>query len=257
MKISNDVLGILSKSTVDGQKLFLPPSQLDRKLYTDVNKVLEGIGGKWNRSAKAHIFENNPSDVLDEIINTGEWTDKKKEYQFFETPNQLASEMVSVVKIDYNDVILEPSAGKGRIINYIIKNCKAENVYAVELESENFKYLKENYPSVNVFNGDFLNLTTWFDTISMEFDKIIMNPPFSNGQDVKHIFQAWSLLKNNGTLVSIVSESPFFRENKLSSEFRNWIKENNVRVESLDSGIFKESGTMVKTRLIVVKKNGG
>ena len=32
----------------------------------------------------------------------------------------------------------------------------------------------------------------------MEFDKIVMNPPFEKKQDVKHILRAYSLLKNGG-----------------------------------------------------------
>jgi hypothetical protein len=81
-----------------------------------------------------------------------------------------------------------------------------------------------------------------------------MNPPFSKQQDVKHILHAWELLADGGTLVSVVSESPFFRENALSKEFRRWVEDNDVDVTSLDAGTFKESGTMVKTRLLVAKK---
>ena len=103
--------------------------------------------------------------------------------------------------------------------------------------------------------ADFLNLEQWYKDCGVaEFNKICMIPPFSKGQDVKHIFQAWDLLAKDGILVSIVSESPFFRENKLSVTFREWIEENNVEVINLDVGAFKSSGTNVKTRIIVAKK---
>ena len=52
MKISDEILGILSRCTVDGNTLYLPDEQLDRKTYTAVNKCLVNIGGKWNRKAK-------------------------------------------------------------------------------------------------------------------------------------------------------------------------------------------------------------
>lgn len=242
MKIADDVKNVLVKSRVEDGKLYLPETQLKRKLYVSVNKILEDLGGKWNKKEKAHLFTNDPSDVLDEIINTGEWTDKKKEYQFFETPSQLAKRMVELADIDNEDILLEPSAGKGSILSNFPKDC----VYtAIELMPENCKYL-ENI-GYTVVNKDFLEITTFAD-------KIIMNPPFTKHQDVKHVFHAWECLKNGGTLVSIVSESPFFREDKISKEFRDWLKENNADVESLESGEFKESGTMVKTRLIVLKK---
>ncbi len=105
MKIKNDVLQVLSKSTVDEDKnlLFLPASQLERKLYTDVNKCLESIGGSWNRKLKGHLFDHNPSYDLDEMIVTGEWTDKKKEYQFFATPKELVTRMIQLANIYKKD----------------------------------------------------------------------------------------------------------------------------------------------------------
>lgn len=242
MKIADDVKNVLIKSRVEDGKLYLPETQLERKLYVSVNKILEDLGGKWNKKEKAHLFTNDPSDVLDEIINTGEWTDKKKEYQFFETPSQLAKRMVELADIDNEDILLEPSAGKGSILSNFPKDC---SYTAIELMSENCEYL-ENLGYM-VVKKDFLEVTTFAD-------KIIMNPPFTKHQDVKHILHAWECLRDGGTLVSIVSESPFFREDKISKEFRDWLEENNADVESLESGEFKESGTMVKTRLIVVKK---
>lgn len=244
MKISNDVKDVLVKSRVEDSKLYLPDIQLDRKLYTSVNKILEDLGGKWNRKEKAHLFTNDPSDVLDEIINTGEWTDKKKEYQFFETPLALAERMVSLAEIKDGDMLLEPSAGKGNIAEHFPENSKG---YLVELNPDNYNELLKKFTNFKIVMMDFLS----FDG---KFDKIVMNPPFSKHQDVKHILHAWSMLANGGILVSIVSESPFFREDNVSKEFRDWLDENNADVDSLESGEFKESGTMVKTRLIVVKK---
>ncbi len=122
-----------------------------------------------------------------------------------------------------------------------------ENPYvAFELMPENCVILRKKGYSVK--EGDFLEF------ISGDVDKIIMNPPFSRQQDVQHIFRAWNWLSKGGMLVSIVSESPFFRENSLSVEFRNWLVVNKATLIDLDAGIFKESGTMVKTRLIVVDK---
>ena len=245
MKIKNDVLQVLSKSTVDEDKnlLFLPASQLERKLYTDVNKCLESIGGSWNRKLKGHLFDHNPSYDLDEMIVTGEWTDKKKEYQFFATPKELVTRMIQLANIKKTDVLLEPSAGDGEILSQFPK----ENPYvAFELMPENCVILRKKGYSVK--EGDFLEF------ISGDVDKIIMNPPFSRQQDVQHIFRAWNWLSKGGMLVSIVSESPFFRENSLSVEFRNWLVVNKATLIDLDAGIFKESGTMVKTRLIVVDK---
>ena len=246
MKIKDDVLNVLRSSTVDEDTntLFLPPSQLDRKLYVDVNKCLESIGGKWNKKAKGHVFDHSPSEDLDEMILTGEWTDKKKEYQFFVTPKEIAIRMIELAQIKKGELLLEPSAGDGAILDFFPKN----NPYvAIELMDDNFKKLKDKGYSVS--KGDFLDWTP-----ANKADKIIMNPPFTKQQDVQHIFHAWNCLSKNGRLVSIVSESPFFRENSLSRDFRDWIDMNDVLVISLEPGDFKSSGTMVKTRMIVASK---
>ena len=44
MRINDDVANVLANSRVEGNKLFLPEGQLDRKLYVDVNKVLDVNG---------------------------------------------------------------------------------------------------------------------------------------------------------------------------------------------------------------------
>ena len=41
-----------------------------------MNKVLEALGGKWNRKAGGHVFDHYPADEIDEVILTGEYTDK-------------------------------------------------------------------------------------------------------------------------------------------------------------------------------------
>lgn len=254
VKIDKNVLDILIHSRVENNVLFLPPTQLERSLYVKVNEALEAIGGSWNRKIKGHIFPINieVETLLDDLINNGEYVDAKKEFQFFETPEELAKEMVDWADIESHHKCLEPSAGRGRIVNAILEKSKYINL--VEFNLENYNYLCSEYIALlNIWNKDFLQICDEKD-FPQTYDRIIMNPPFSNGQDVKHIFQAWDLLAKDGILVSVVSESPFFRENKLSQEFRKWLDENNAEIRSLESGAFKSSGTMVKTRLIKVRK---
>lgn len=244
MKINNDVLNVLQSSVVDEENyiLFLPKVTLDRNLYVAVNKCLESIGGSWNRKLKGHLFDHNPSDDLDEMIVTGEWVDKKKEFQFFRTPKNVVFRMLELAQIKPGQILMEPEAGDGAILEEFPK----ENPYiAVELMEENCKTLREK--GYLVTQGDFLESNFMADII-------VMNPPFTRQQDVKHIFHAWECLNKGGTLVSIVSESPFFRENKLSQDFRKWLKDNRATDYQLDSGAFKESGTMIKTRIVRVEK---
>jgi|ERR1043166_2548251 hypothetical protein len=78
-KIDQSVLEVLSECQIEAQqKSVVLPGQLDRKIYQSINKILENLGGKWNRSAKAHLFPEDPSAAIDQIIQTGEVTLAKK-----------------------------------------------------------------------------------------------------------------------------------------------------------------------------------
>lgn len=255
MKIKNEVLTILSDCQIEGELLFLPNTQLDRKMYVDVNKILELMGGKWKRAKKAHEFNEDPTDLLETVLLTAEITDKKKEFQFFETPKELAIKMIEMLEVERGDNILEPSAGQGAIADLLPYNAELGiEPFLIELDKDNYDILKEKKYIAQ--NRDFLECSLddkFKDNIS-SFSKIIMNPPFSKNQDIKHIMHAYSLLKEKGILVSIVSEHPFFANDKLSVEFRQFLEDNNAEIIKNDDGAFKESGTMVNTRIIKLKK---
>lgn len=243
MRIDNQILNILDNCTVNGCVVFLPPGQLDRKNYEAVNKCLENIGGKWDRKAKGHVFNDDPLELLDNLILTGETVDLKKQFQYFPTPEKLACKMVEMADIKPSDVLLEPSAGQGAIVDQFPQ----ENIkLLIELSPNNAKILTGKGYSVRVM--DFLQLN---DAVA---DKIVMNPPFTRQQDVDHILHAFEILKPGGTLVSIVSESPFFRENKKSVAFREFLEQNDAEITDNDEGAFKESGTMVRTRIVKITK---
>lgn len=246
MKIDNQILNILDNCTVDGCVVFLPSGQLDRKTYELVNKCLENIGGKWNRKMKGHVFSEDPAELFDNLIITGETVDLKKQFQYFPTPKELARKMVEMADIKPGDVLLEPSAGQGAIVDHFpMENTKL----LMELSPDNAKVLTDKGYTVNVM--DFLQ----FNNQSV-VDKIIMNPPFTLQQDISHILHAFDILKSGGILVSIASESPFFRENKKSVAFREFLEQNNAEITVNDDGAFKESGTMVKTRIVKITKAG-
>lgn len=248
MKIQEDILKVLANCNIENNTVFLPEGQLDRKTYLSVNKHLEHLGGKWNRKAKGHVFDSDPTDSFENMLLTGETTDFKKEFQFFETPEHLVSQMVEMLELTEDHTILEPSAGRGAIIDYIPKlpGCV---VCALELNHDNYEILTKKVGIVE--NADFL---TFDFGMWEEFDRIIMNPPFTKQQDIDHIWHAWSLLEKGGILVSVVSESPFFRDNRKSTNFRQLLSDTDAEIIINPEGTFKSSGTMVRTRLIKIVK---
>lgn len=235
MIINNDVSNVLLNSNIDGNLLFLPPGQLERKLYIAVNKVLDAINGKWNRAKKAHIFKDNPEEILNEILLTGQYTNSKTEYQFFETPSDIAKKLVLMADIRKGESVLEPQAGKARIAS-LINGCDC-----IELNPDNRKYLSEN--GYNIVGDDFLKF-------SGRYDVIIANPPFTNQQDIDHVLHM--IAYANRCVVSVMSASVMFRDNQKTVDFRNLIKELGGTIKSLPDDSFKESGTLVKTCVVKV-----
>lgn len=257
MRIEYAVLEILNNSEIQGNTLTLPPN-LEKGDYLDVMKVISALGGAWNKKIKKHIFFEDIEALFCEIINTGHFTpleDKSKTLNYFPTPPSLAKKIVDLAEISDEHHVLEPSCGQGAILEHLLG--AAQIVSYVEIDKDNFEIAKKK---VNLnektksfgFCGDFLAM----DGISV--DRVVMNPPFNiKGQpqcEIDHVYKAYSVLKTGGILVSIMSESPFFRENKKSVEFRMWLCKNKAVVEGLPEGSFKESGTMVRTRYIKIKK---
>ena len=71
---------------------------------------------------------------------------------------------------------------------------------------------------------------------------------------MKHIQHAYSLLAPGGRMVAIMSPSPFFRMDKNSEAFRSWFYSLNGLEIDLPKNSFKESGTGVNAKIIVLDK---
>ena len=54
--IPNEVLDVLKESRCEENRLYLP-HRLPRELYVQTDKVIKLLGGTWNRSLSAHIFD--------------------------------------------------------------------------------------------------------------------------------------------------------------------------------------------------------
>ena len=83
--ITDTVRDVLARSTITATSLTLP-EQLDRKTYDAVNKALSGAGGRWDRKAKAHVFNRDPREVLGLAVETGKATNVRTKLQAFYTP---------------------------------------------------------------------------------------------------------------------------------------------------------------------------
>lgn len=254
-KIDRETLSVLSSVEWNGDAAVLTCGQLDRGLYVKVNKVLEALGGKWNRKAKAHLFDGDAQDALEAVIESGGYADAKREFQFFETPDALADEIVRLAEIDDDSVILEPSAGSGQLIRAIDSvspnKQSLPEVVAVEIQ-ERFRETLQHFAS-ETHAADFLGVAP--GSIGGPFNRVVMNPPFAPRQaDIDHVLHAWKFLQSGGRLVSIMSSGWTFRTNKKSEQFKAFVDQHGGRVIKNSPDAFKASGTRVNTVTVVIDK---
>lgn len=238
MKVDADVIEVLKSAECEGNKLRIT-IKLDRAIYQKVNKTLVGLGGKWSSKEKAHVFEKNVSEIISQILETGEYKDLKSDFQFFPTPTELAKKVVEMAEIKDGENCLEPSAGRGGIAQFM-PGCDC-----IELNPDNAAYLREH--GFNVIHDDFMTFEP-----TKDYDVIVMNPPFNKGQSVAHVSKAIKIAKR--CVIAITDNGVTFRSDRASTAFRDLVKSYNGTIEPVESGAFKDSGTMVNTCIVKVFK---
>ncbi|MBU5333619.1 DUF4942 domain-containing protein [Anaerocolumna aminovalerica] len=182
------------------------------------------------------------------------FTDNK---DFYPTPEHLIRKMLSGIDFNYINSILEPSAGKGNIIDKLKEIEKPAYSYSskkynfdidcIEPDQNLRSILKDkNYRLVY---NDFLTYNTM-----KEYDLIVMNPPFSNG--CKHLLKALEMQeRNGGAIVCILNaetlKNDYTNDRKL---LNRKLKEYNATIEYMqESFIGAERSTSVEVALIKVK----
>ncbi|HFS8924512.1 TPA: PLxRFG domain-containing protein [Pseudomonas aeruginosa] len=168
---------------------------------------------------------------------------------FFPTSAAVTEEAVDAADIQEGMDVLEPSAGMGHMADAIREQTGVEPD-VVELSSERRELLEAK--GYNLVGSDFMEVS------GKQYDRIVMNPPFSKGRDIQHVQHAYSLLKPGGRLVAIMGEGAFFQSNKAAENFRAWLDGLGATSERLPEGSFMDPALPVNTgvnaRMVVIDK---
>lgn len=154
---------------------------------------------------------------------------------FYPTPETLAARMVDMVDTKRVHFVLEPSAGKGDLVDKL-KNKMSYYGYShitdkhgsdVEIDciekDVNLQNLLKGAGKRFVFD-DFLKFETF-----KKYDLILMNPPFSEGD--KHLLKALEMMQNGGQVVCLLNAET------LKNPYSNRRKELLQKLEQLDAEI--------------------
>ena len=241
LKIKPHIRDILASSRIDGCNLYLPGT-LDRETYVEVNKAITLLGGKWvGGKTKAHVFPSDPRSKFGAALESDVIVDVKKKLQAFFTPPELARRVVQRASVE-RKTVLEPSAGHGALAEACVE-AGSFSVNCMEIDQENWSVLKsKRFPAVC---GDFLKVDP-DKSFFPDYDRVVMNPPFSRNQDIKHVNHALKFLKPGGRLVAIMSP------NVSRDGFRQLVDEHQATYETIEAGAFKESGTNIETILVTI-----
>lgn len=262
--IAPEVHDVLSRCTVDHNRtvVILPQGQLPRDLYVAVDKVLKALGGKWDRRLGGHVFPRPVEGELDAALRSGVAVDQARTAEQFFTPERVARRMAELAMIEDGTHVLEPSAGAGVLVKAALD--LGGHVTAVELDERLIPGLREvgqqRHGWVRVCHADFME---WeprdapagdFCDFTGPFDVVLMNPPFSLGQDMAHVTKALQLLRPGGLLMAIMSPHWRWGTDRASAAFRELAHPSRAHWEPLPDGTFRESGTAVNTGILTLMK---
>lgn len=168
--------------------------------------------------------------------------------EFYPTPPAVIETMLQGQEIE-NKIFLEPSAGKGDIVDYL-REYGAKSILTCEINADLQHILKSKS---NLLADDFLKVKS--DQIS-HIDFIVMNPPFSNAD--KHILHAYEIAPRGCKIIALCNAETILNTHTSNrKQLKSIIDDNGGTFENLgDCFNDAERSTGVHIGLIKVQKPG-
>lgn len=223
----------------------------DSKVHEIPATVPKAPAERARAQLSTHVYTAPERTVFDDMKQTLDAGGVKavSAPQLFPTPPELAARLVEEAQILSRDRVLEPSAGTGNLIKAIRDSVPEAQIVAIEIRDELAELLFNRYSkTVSVISKDFLQCNGSIG----KFDRVVMNPPFADGQDVEHVEHALGMLNEGGRLVAVMANGVMHRSDKRTRAFRDRIDELGGVFEELPANSFKESGTGVNVVMLTV-----
>ena len=168
-------------------------------------------------------------------------------FNLFQTPEAIADMMTRIANPQDGERWLEPSAGLGRLYRALRYRSSAHVTLVEQAPQCVAELYRETQGDSNatLLERDFLQCTV--EQLGGLFDGILMNPPFKNAMDMKHIRHALTLLKPGGRIVSRCYAGP-----RQQAAFKNV---NGWTWTDLEPGSFRSEGTGAAIA-IITRTNG-
>lgn len=165
---------------------------------------------------------------------------------FYPTPLEVIEQMLQSENLQ-GKTVLEPSAGKGNIVDYCAGN--GAQVLSCEISADLQKILQTKS---KLLKADFMQVES-FEVSHIDY--IVMNPPFS--MDVEHICHAFNIAPPGCKIIALCAASRLGNTYTTSRRQLSTIIENYGRFEALGSCFSEaERKTNVDVCLIYLQKPG-
>lgn len=242
-RLSLSLAQMLEMMVPNGHRLELPTTfAFQPGNYRELKKALTNAGGRYSKSGFDFASDEDAAEILERLMG-GESINLRQSLQYFPTTDMAGDRLLDGLDLE-GKTVLEPSAGEGYLVRRAAK-AGATKVLAVEIYPKFHGALEASGAEV-----------VGTDLLAMEkgdigdVDVVLMNPPFSGGQDIRHVEHVLKVVPGHTEIRAIMSSAVVERTGGIYDRFREFLDSVGGVHEQLPAGAFKESGTMVRTCIV-------
>ncbi|MCA1021603.1 DUF4942 domain-containing protein [Halobacillus litoralis] len=169
---------------------------------------------------------------------------------FYPTPATIIRKMLDHINFSNTKTFLEPSAGKGDLVEGIQKRLNTysrstKDVDVIEVDKNLQHILKGK--NLRLVHDDFLTYHTY-----KSYDVIVLNPPFSSGD--KHLLKAIQMQESGGEIVCLLNADTLSNPYTVTrKDLKNQLEKYNAEIEYIENAfVDAERKTGVTVALIYI-----